>query len=41
LDGAEIRVCGVSDLDAKPITDLDLVVLDDAAWLEPPRPGSL
>jgi len=30
LDGGEIRVCGVSDLDAKPITDLDVVVQVDA-----------
>jgi hypothetical protein len=30
LDGGEIRVCGVSDLDAKPIIGLDVVVQVDA-----------
>jgi hypothetical protein len=31
LDGGEIRVCGVSDLDAQPIADLDVVVQADVA----------
>jgi hypothetical protein len=41
LDGGEIRVCGVSDLDAKPITCLDVVVQVDAVGLRiiTPHPG--